>query len=766
MKRLNYTFGSSIFLIFCLFLFSCKNQDRIEKDEIIRIEGENKILSITLKNSTFSVLDTQDQELLPAHPVSGILFSAKEKSPVSAQVERYELSENGVFGTLLNEFGEKANFQMELKDDQLHVEVWPEVEDSLMVMEIRTASMSPVFGLGDHGGYEGKTNLFGFRNDHFMNDQTETHNWNHYRFISTFAVFPSKNLAQVIFDQGEKRIAIDSAENKMGVGHSRKLNAYYFFGKPKQLYQSYNQVRDSEGYPSKKPKIDFFEIGYEAFGSLGWNTYQSSVEKDIETYLKKGYPIKWAVVGSGFWKGERRKPQEGSTTSFGIWDSIPENERNDGLPNPRYPDVQGLKDFFKNRNIRLLLGSRINFKALPDDGGNYDLVNDGEFVKEALEKGYFVKDKSGKAKVFNVNFPSGKTYLLDTEKPEAVDWFVSNYEQWEVDGIKEDLMLQDGVLLGNDAKQNPVNEAFMDRGDLVMVRNSAYGVPGDILRLEDTKYGFDQDRTPINALSYAYSGAGNVYPDIVAGKYLTNPLTEDQKLYFVRNSMLAAVMPVMSMGYGPWHMNNSAYESVVEKSVQLHDQLIPYIYSEAVKGFETGYPYSMVPLPLAFPEDKNTYNLADSTKRQYSWMIGESILATPVFGNDYATAQSRDLYLPTGKWMDWETGEVLEGNTTYPDFNFPDDKIPLFIGGNDCIVLRKEGKLLLYYFPLNFKGEELKFIFPDGEFKASIKTPSQKGDSFQVQSENGVSFDLNWDEKMKGYFFEIEANKNYHILSK
>lgn len=733
-------------------------------EDIIRIQSETLSLQLNKSNSAFAVFDRNGKELLPAHASSGILFSVGNSvKPGSAFIDSYKKDGNQLHGKLLNTEGETADFRMSLGEGQLHVEVWSAEQPLSLTMEIRTASMSPVYGLGDHGGYQGKTDLFGYRNDHFMNDKTSSHNWNHYRFISTFAVFPSEDIAQVIFANGEKRIAIDSAENKMGVGDAEKLNAYYFFGNPKQLYHAYSEVKEKEGYPGKKPKFDFFEIGYEAFGSLGWNTYQSSVQQDIDTYLEKGYPLKWAVVGSGFWKGGRRKPTEGTTASFGIWDSIPEPGRNDGLPNPRYPDVQGMKDFFRQRAIKLLLGSRINFKALPEDGGNYDATNDGDFVKEGIEKEYFVADAMGVPEVFDVNFPSGKTYLLNTQKPDAVNWFVSGFEKWEVDGIKEDLMLQDGVLLNNDAKLNPVNEAFMDRGKLVMVRNSAYSVPGDILRMEDTKYGFDQDRTPINALSYAYSGAGNVYPDIVAGKYLTNPLTEDQKRYFVRNAMLAAVMPVMSLGYGPWHMQNPAYERVVEKAVGMHHQLIPYIYSEVVRGFETGFPYAMTPLPLSFPKDKNTYILADSTKRQYSWMIGESILAAPVFGNDYATAQSRNLYLPEGKWMDWESGEVLEGGKTYPDYKFPDEKIPLFIGGNDCLVLQKGSRLFLYYFPLNFSGKEYEFIFPDGESKSVVVPPVVEGHSYCVTENGSDKNKMAWDEEMRGYFFEITPGKSYQI---
>jgi len=755
--------SSIIYFLFLLLLSACSASEVSSNEDTIRITSTSLILEVSKSNSSFAVLDIAGNEILSAHSVSGIKFSDSDNTLSSADVESYELNTNELRGKLSNEEGLLANFRMTLGEDQLHVEVWPIDEKSDLVMEVRTASMSPVYGLGDHGGYEGKTDLYGFRNDHFMNDQTKSHNWNHYRFISTFAVFPSKGIAQVIFDRGEKRITIDSVENKMGVSGAAKLNAYYFFGEPKRLYQTYNEARKKEGYPSKKPKFDFFEVGYEAFGSLGWNTYQSSVQQDIATYLEKGYPLKWAVVGSGFWKGERRMPEEGTTTSFGLWDSIPEAGRNDGLPNPRYPDVQGMKDFFKQRGMKLLLGSRINFKALSEDGGHYNSKNDGRFVNEGLDKGYFIKDESGSPQVFDVNFPSGKTYLLNSEIPKAVEWFVSNFQKWEVDGIKEDLMLQDGKLLNNDAKQNPVNEAFMDQGKFVMVRNSAYGVPGDILRMEDTKYGFDQDRTPINALSYAYSGIGNVYPDIVAGKYLTNPMSEDQKRYFVRNAMLAAVMPVMSLGFGPWHMENIAYERVVEKAVEMHTQLVPYIYSEVVRGFDSGYPYSMTPLPLAFPEDSNTFYLADSTKRQYSWMIGESLLATPVFGNDYAIAQSRDVYLPDGKWMDWESGQVLEGEKTYADYNFPDNKFPLFVGGKDCLVLRKSDGLYLYYFPLNFKGEDYEFTFPDGDSKSLIKTPSQSGKSYSLIADGVAKSDLVWDEKRKGYFFEIESGKTYQI---
>src|SRR5690606_16456882 len=164
----------------------------------------------------------------------------------------------------------------------------------------------------------------------------------------------------------------------------------------------------------------------------------------------------------------------------------------------------------------------------------YEEAHDGKFVQEGLDAGYFVTDRDGHPETYRVNFPQDNVFLLNSRSPAAIDWYVKGANRWKVDGFKEDLMLQDGKKLNNDAKLNAVNRALVDRDYLIMARNGAYSVPGDILRLEDTKYGFDQDRPLINGLNYAASGAAAVYLDIVAGKYLENPLTDDQKLYFVR----------------------------------------------------------------------------------------------------------------------------------------------------------------------------------------------------------------------------------------
>ncbi|RYG40271.1 MAG: hypothetical protein EOO01_27705, partial [Chitinophagaceae bacterium] len=442
----------------------------------------------------------------------------------------------------------------------------------LYTIEARTAGFGPVYGLGDHGSYGESTNLFGYSNDNFMNTTDRS------RFISSFCIFPNQDFAQVVFEKASKRVAISAAENKLGANGVAAANIYYFFGSMHNIYANYAKVRAKEGYPDYKPKYDFFDLGYEAFGSLGWNTAQSTVQNDLTAYLERGYPLKWAVVGSGFWKGDRKSPAQGSTNSFGIWDDTYQPGRTDDLANPRYPDVAGFKKYFRDRKINLILGIRVNYKAPIDLGGYDDPVNDGPYTSQGIKNNYFMKDVNGNPKAFSAVFPKGNVYLLDGENPAAVKWFYNGSKKWGATGYKEDTMMKDGRLVMDDGKANKANEILMRNGYYVMVRNSAYSVPGEIIRIEDTQHGQNQDRPLINVLSFAASAAPNTYPDIVGGKYHVLPLKEDVKRYYVRNSLFAAVCPAMSLGLGPWHLENARYENVIKKASDWHHQFAPYIY--------------------------------------------------------------------------------------------------------------------------------------------------------------------------------------------
>lgn len=646
-----------------------------------------------------------------------------------------------------NAEGRYARVTLHLHDRHVRISVQPEVTGAYTI-EVRTAPMRPVYGLGDFGSHvnevltedapaSGKldipardtADLFGLVRHDLANQGTNM------RFISTFTVYPAHGFAQVLFEEGSKRVAFTKEENKLGANRVESLDkVYYFIGDMRTIYREYRQVRYREGYPDKKPKYLMFRVGWEAYGSLGWNSYQSAVEEALTEYRQRGYELAWGVVGSGFWKGDRKLRTQGTTTSFGIWDTEEEPGRTDGLPNPRYPDPDGLKKFFREAGIKLMIGIRHHFKAPAQDGGYHDETNNGTFMEEGLARGYFLKDRDGHlVRITNAEFPKGTLYVLDSRNREALDWFVGLCETWGAEGFKEDAMVY--TKHGADGNWNPINEAFMDRGYLTIVRNSAYSVPGDVIRINDTYYGtgegyhFDQDRVPINLLNFAASGASNLYPDITGGTPKTDPRMTSYQRYFVRNAMFNAVCPAMSMGRKPWEMNNPEFEAAVKKAADWHNRYAPYLYSSVLDAYESGYPEAMTPLHIAYPNDPATYGLINRHTRQYQWMLGPSMMACPLGGNDFDTAESRDVYLPEGEWMDYETGETFTGPVTLKNYPQPVGKIPVFIGGAGITVTTgPDGHgCFAEVYAVAPAGTVYRFTHPDGESRSVIRVLGGSG---------------------------------------
>ncbi|MEV4072159.1 TIM-barrel domain-containing protein [Nonomuraea fuscirosea] len=551
--------------------------------------------------------------------------------------------------------------------------------------DFRTGPVAPAYGLGDYGAHaDGQpdqgtpcsgqvearrtTELTGIVLDNLTNEGSCK------RFISTFVVFPRQRFAEVLFDEGQKRVGLTTSENRLG--SVEPAQGLYYFAAPdlKRVYADYRDVRHRHGYADVRPRPELFGLGWEAYGALAWNTYQSSVTETVKAFKEHGYPLRWGVVGSGFWPGPRGDASEGTTNSFGMWDSTHETGRDDGLPNPRYPDPDALKKLFAGNGMALLLGARNNFKVSPN-------ANDGPFTAEALARGYFLP-----VKVTKSQFPQGETYVLDAANPKAVRWYVTQNRKWGVDGVKEDTMLY-APNLNRDGNWNALQQALHDDGDLVIVRNAAYSVPGDVVRINDTIYGRgevfheDPDRIPVNLLNIAATGPGNLSPDIVGGTPKASLTDPSYRRYFWRNAQFAALTPVMAFGKGPWELEDPALAASVQRMALWHDALHPYIYDAVLDGYESGFPYAMTPLPIAYPD-------ADPGSAGHEWMFGESLLAAPLFGRDFDTAQTRDVYLPAGKWIDYETGAVYQGPRTLKDFAIGMDRLPVFVGGKGVLITR------------------------------------------------------------------------------
>ena len=84
--------------------------------------------------------------------------------------------------------------------------------------------------------------------------------------------------------------------------------------------------------------------------------------------------------------------------------------------------------------------------------------------------------------------------------------------------------------------------------------------------------------------------------------------------------------------------------------IALRYRLLPYILGEAAWCAARGQPM-MRPLVLDFQDDRNTWRITDQ------WLFGRDLLVAPIMD----AGEERDVYLPSGTWTDWWTGERVAG---------------------------------------------------------------------------------------------------------
>ena len=667
-----------------------------QTDTTWTIRKQHYSISIAKSGFRYSILKPNGKVLLPAHLKSGLVLLNADV--VDSRLISLDTMQARFIVT--NDIGVEATVLFTLYSDYFKMDVRYLGEHPLKgTIVARTRGLSPAFGLADNAAFRKpySTEVSGFNDNYFGAKSPKA---NESRLISNFIIFPKQGLACINLEPHKKIIKITSAELKQGSYHATEMPAlYYFIGSPKQIFSDYLRVRNEEGYKVYLPKFDWFGVGWEAFGALGWNTNYNTVKQDVDHYLNSGFPINWMVVGSGFWPND--DPRYFATTSFGFWDKT------------RYPDPESFIDNFHQKGLKFIIGLRIAF------------IPNGPFTNEGIGKGYFLK-KDGTARLFKVGFPKTDCYFLDAFNSKAVEWYVALCNKWEkvgVDGYKEDLYGYETAGFPDD-KLNPVNASLMDKGVYVMGRNGYVGSAMDIHRYNDFNYNQNQDRGPVNGLAFAYSGFPYVYPDIIGGTGLMNKRfgeIDKHKLgkYLMREAQYAAVNPSMSFGYGPWKLDNKEVVKVCLSAAQLHDRLHSYIYSAAVKTFLSGFPYTMTPLPLAYPADSATYYRENDTVRGYQWLIGDALMAIPLYGNDYNQSNTRNIYLPAGKWIDYDNGNVYQGPSLVQNFNIPVDKTPLLVGGTGFVVEKIDGKLYGRIYPVEFKGETV-FYDKDAKTKSLL----------------------------------------------
>lgn len=155
----------------------------------------------------------------------------------------------------------------------------------------------------------------------------------------------------------------------------------------------------------------------------------------------------------------------------------------------------------------------------------------------------------------------------------------------------------------------------------------------------------------------------------------------------------------------PWFLRPEE-EEMIRFYARLRSSLFPYLYTMAHRAYETGIPM-LRPLPLMY-EDTDRF---DHVKNAY--MLGD---------NFYVGVFDMHLILPPGRWIDYFTGIVYEGEI---DYDIPCGRGgALFIRAGSVIVTMEPQKYILE------KAHEYRIeVFPGGN------------STFQLYEDDGFTYD-------------------------
>jgi alpha-D-xyloside xylohydrolase len=121
----------------------------------------------------------------------------------------------------------------------------------------------------------------------------------------------------------------------------------------------------------------------------------------------------------------------------------------------------------------------------------------------------------------------------------------------------------------------------------------------------------------------------------------------------------------------PWEYGED-FMNAFRDAANLRYRLMPYIYAQAKDCTERGLPMLRA-LFIEFPDDPGSW-LVDN-----QYLLGSDILVAPLFEE----VSSRDVYLPPGEWIDYQTGKIYSSGWHHIE-----------AGDIPVVMLVKEGTIL------------------------------------------------------------------------
>jgi alpha-D-xyloside xylohydrolase len=503
-------------------------------------------------------------------------------------------------------------------------------------------SLSPgemIFGCGESFGH---LNKVGQKLNLFVTDPQGPETDQMYKPIPFFM----SNKGYGIFMHTSAPVTCDFGATNINVSKlfmgDESIDLFIFFGEPKEILNEYTEIVGKAAMPPLW-----------SFGTwMSRITYFSQKEGyEVAENLRK-YKIPSDVIhfDTGWFDKDWQCDYQFSPERF---------------PNPQ----QMLKDL-KNKGFRVCLWQ------LPYFTPKNPLFN------ELIEKGFYVKNAKGGLPYEDV--------VLDFSNPNAVKWYqdkLAHLLQMGVSAIKVDFgegAPFEGIyasgktgLYEHNLYPLRYNQAVADiinqiHGENIIWARSAWAGS----QRYPLHWGGDAETTNMGmagtlrgGLSFGLSGFAFWSHDM--GGFVTS---SPEDLY--RRWLPFGFLSSHTRAHGapptePW-LYNESFVKAFRQSAELKYRLMPYVYAQAKECCEKGLPMVRA-LFVEFPHDAGSWLVEDE------YLFGSQILVAPMMEN----GTERNVYLPAGKWIDYQTGKIYEGGWH-----------TIQIGNIPAIILVRDGSVL------------------------------------------------------------------------
>jgi alpha-D-xyloside xylohydrolase len=412
--------------------------------------------------------------------------------------------------------------------------------------------------------------------------------------------------------------------NELMVGDD-ELDLFVFLGSPKEILDEYTKLT------GKSPLPPLWSFGL----WMSRCTYNAETQvRDIAGKLRENkIPCDVLHLDTGWFETDWQCDYEFSTT--------------------RFTDPKKMISDMKDE------GFHISLWQLPY------FVPKNKLFPELVGKNLVVLDAKG-------NLPC-EDAVLDFSNPETVQWYqgkLANLLKMGVGAIKVDFgeaapengLYADGRTGFYEHNLYPLryNKAVADitkatTGENIIWARSAWAGS----QRYPIHWGGDAESTDDGmaaelrgGLSFGLSGFSFWSHDV--GGFTANSVRNMDKDLFARwlafgmlssHSRCHGIAPKEPWNYGTAFMDE--FRTIDEMKYRL----MPYVYAQAKDSSDHGLPMVRA-LFLEFPDDPGSWNVDDE------YLYGSSILVAPLF---HQGETSRDVYLPPGTWIDYQSGKSYAG---------------------------------------------------------------------------------------------------------